>query len=73
MLTMTYKPNDATLVRQAKDMVIKCLDCGSEFNFTAGEQSYFVDKGMPFPKRCPTCILKRKSAIYKKTEKKSGD
>jgi hypothetical protein len=66
---MTYVPNETSLVRQARDMTIKCQSCDSVFVFTAGEQSYFVDKGMPFPKRCPACILKRKSSLYRNEDK----
>jgi hypothetical protein len=69
---MSFIPYETSLVRKAKDMTIKCVDCGAEFIFTAGEQSYYVDKGMPFPKRCPACILKRKSLLYKKDEKDSN-
>jgi CxxC-x17-CxxC domain-containing protein len=43
-----------------RDRVLKCIDCGSEFVFTAGEQLFFADKGFKNePKRCKPCKAKR--------------
>jgi CxxC-x17-CxxC domain-containing protein len=43
-----------------RDRVLKCVDCGSEFVFTSGEQLFFADKGFKNePKRCKTCKSKR--------------
>ena len=45
------------------DRVLKCIDCGAEFVFTAGEQLFFHDKQfMNDPKRCKQCKAKRGSA-----------
>jgi CxxC-x17-CxxC domain-containing protein len=42
------------------DRVLKCIDCGAEFVFTAGEQLFFADKGFKNePKRCKPCKSKR--------------
>jgi CxxC-x17-CxxC domain-containing protein len=42
------------------DRVLKCVDCSSEFVFTAGEQMFFADKGFKNePKRCKNCKGKR--------------
>ena len=42
------------------DKVLKCVDCGSEFIFTAGEQLFFHDKDFKNdPKRCKQCKAKR--------------
>lgn len=39
-----------------RDKVLKCVECGSEFVFTAGEQMFFADKGFKNePKRCKSC------------------
>lgn len=44
------------------DRVLKCIDCGSEFIFTAGEQLFFHDKDFKNdPKRCKQCKAKRAS------------
>src|ERR1700730_15172490 len=38
------------------DRNIKCVDCGENFVWTAGEQTFFHDKGLKNePKRCKTC------------------
>jgi CxxC-x17-CxxC domain-containing protein len=43
-----------------RDKVLKCVDCGSEFVFTAGEQVFYADKGFKNePKRCKNCKNKR--------------
>ena len=39
-----------------QDKSIQCLDCGSTFTFTSGEQEFFQSKGFTNePKRCPSC------------------
>jgi CxxC-x17-CxxC domain-containing protein len=39
-----------------EDRVIKCVDCGDNFIWTAGEQTFFHDKGLKNePKRCKPC------------------
>ena len=39
-----------------QDRKIKCLDCGDDFVWTAGEQVFFHDKGLKNePKRCKPC------------------
>lgn len=44
-----------------KDKTIKCIDCGEEFTFTAGEQEFYAEKGFTNePKRCKSCRDKRK-------------
>jgi CxxC-x17-CxxC domain-containing protein len=42
------------------DKSLKCVDCGGEFVFTAGEQLFFHDKQFKNdPKRCKQCKAKR--------------
>ncbi len=42
------------------DRVLKCVDCGAEFIFTAGEQVFFYDKQFKNdPKHCKQCKAKR--------------
>src|SRR5205807_7794548 len=39
-----------------QDKVLKCVDCGADFIFTAGEQLFFHDKQFKNePKRCKAC------------------
>ncbi len=45
------------------DRTLKCIDCGADFIFTAGEQSFFHDKNFRNePKRCRTCKQKRQGS-----------
>jgi CxxC-x17-CxxC domain-containing protein len=44
------------------DRTIGCLNCGSEFAFTAGEQEFYAQRGFTeAPKRCPRCRAARKA------------
>lgn len=39
-----------------KDKTIKCVDCGTEFIFTARDQAFYAEKGFTNePKRCKPC------------------
>lgn len=43
------------------DKTLHCKDCGQEFNFTAGEQAFYAEKGfINEPQRCKTCRDARK-------------
>ena len=45
-----------------KDKTIKCVDCGTEFIFSARDQEFYAEKGFTNePKRCKTCRDKRKA------------
>lgn len=45
-----------------EDKTIKCVDCGSEFLFTAGEQAFYREHGLTNePTRCRRCREARKS------------
>jgi len=47
-----------------QDKVLKCIDCGAEFVFTAGEQLFFHDKQFKNePKRCKACKTKRTATL----------
>lgn len=46
---------------EGKDLTIKCLDCGTDFIFTEGEQRYYKERGLYPPKRCYYCRQKRKN------------
>ena len=47
-----------------QDKILKCVDCGAEFVFTAGEQLFFHDKQFKNePKRCKPCKAKRASTL----------
>jgi CxxC-x17-CxxC domain-containing protein len=47
-----------------QDKTLKCVDCGEDFIFTAGEQLFFHDKQFKNePKRCKACKGKRAQAL----------
>ncbi|MBV8477683.1 MAG: zinc-ribbon domain containing protein [Acidobacteria bacterium] len=47
-----------------QDKVLKCIDCGADFIFTAGEQLFFHDKQFKNePKRCKSCKAKRVAVL----------
>jgi CxxC-x17-CxxC domain-containing protein len=45
------------------DKTLTCVDCGTEFIFSAADQEYHDSRGFANePKRCPDCRRARKSA-----------
>src|SRR5579864_7990469 len=47
-----------------QDKVLKCVDCGADFVFTAVEQLFFHDKQFKNePKRCKPCKTKRAQSL----------
>ena len=45
------------------DRNLTCVECGSSFVFTIGEQEFFASRGYTNePKRCPDCRSARKNA-----------
>ena len=43
------------------DKTLTCRECSREFAFAAGEQAFFVEKGlMNEPQRCPECRAVRR-------------
>ena len=44
-----------------QDKTIQCTDCGADFTFTAGENTFFASKGLTNePRRCPQCRKAKK-------------
>ena len=51
-----------------EDKTLVCKECGNEFDFTAGEQEFYAEKGFTNePQRCKACRQARKNAA--KTER----
>jgi CxxC-x17-CxxC domain-containing protein len=58
----TLVPSLGKPAMEYTDRILTCIDCGSEFVFTAGEQLFFHDKQfVNDPKRCKQCKAKRGS------------
>lgn len=56
-----------------EDKTLVCQDCGKEFTFTAGEQTFYKEKGLDNePKRCKECRDKRKAARENKEFKQEN-
>jgi CxxC-x17-CxxC domain-containing protein len=46
-----------------QDKALTCIDCGSEFVFTAGEQQFYQERGFDNePRRCKACRSNRKAS-----------
>ncbi|MDI6857808.1 MAG: zinc-ribbon domain containing protein [Dehalococcoidia bacterium] len=44
-----------------QDKTLMCRDCGEQFVFTAGEQGFYLEKGLlNDPQRCPMCRAARR-------------
>ena len=49
------------------DKTLVCKDCNGKFIWTAGEQKFFLDKGLNnAPKRCKVCTAKYKADLREK-------
>ena len=49
---------------ELQDKQLRCVDCGVEFVWTAGEQLFFADKHFKNePKRCKACKATRASQL----------
>lgn len=50
-----------------EDKMLVCKDCGNKFVWTAGEQKFFLDKGLQnVPKRCKVCTNDYKNKLREK-------
>ena len=56
MSASEFPTSDPKPAAEFQDKGIKCVDCGGEFIWTAGEQVFYHDKGLKNPpKRCKSC------------------
>ena len=40
---------------------LTCVDCNTEFAFTASDQQFYADRQFSEPRRCPACRATRKA------------
>ena len=60
-LDKTYNLKEEDRLMEFQDKTLTCTDCGKEFTFTSGEQSFYKEKGFQNePTRCPECRLARR-------------
>ncbi len=44
-----------------EDRMLTCRDCGEEFVFAAGEQKFYMERGLlNDPQRCPACRAEKR-------------
>ena len=54
-------------IKDLEDKTLVCKDCGDKFIFTAGEQKFFLEKGLQnLPKRCKICTAKNRDKLRDK-------
>ncbi|MGH2531616.1 MAG: zinc-ribbon domain containing protein [Thermomicrobiales bacterium] len=47
-----------------EDQTLTCRECSQPFTWTAGEQSFYQEKGLTnIPARCPSCRSNRKARL----------
>jgi len=44
------------------DKTLNCVDCGTDFSFTASDQQFYADRQFSEPRRCPACRAAKKAA-----------
>ncbi|MBA2264407.1 MAG: zinc-ribbon domain containing protein [Chloroflexi bacterium] len=44
------------------DKTLSCVDCNTEFSFTASDQQFYADRQFSEPRRCPACRAAKKAA-----------
>ncbi|MEO8457043.1 MAG: CxxC-x17-CxxC domain-containing protein [Chloroflexota bacterium] len=45
-----------------EDKNLTCVECNSEFTYTADDQQFHASKGYTEPKRCPSCRSARRNS-----------
>jgi CxxC-x17-CxxC domain-containing protein len=54
-------------IEDLEDKTLLCKDCGNKFIWTAGEQKFFLEKGLQnIPKRCKICTAKNRDKLREK-------
>jgi CxxC-x17-CxxC domain-containing protein len=52
-----------------QDKTLTCRDCNQNFNWTAGEQEFYAQKGLEnAPTRCQDCRKKRKETRQRQSQ-----
>lgn len=60
---MRREPAGRKVTVLATDQTLRCRECGRDFVFTAGEQEFYLSRGlMNTPARCPECRQARKAS-----------
>ena len=52
---------------------IECVDCQTEFEFTENDQDFYERQGFTPPKRCKSCVKKKKARFNKDGDREKFD
>jgi hypothetical protein len=52
--------NDEHIGNSVTDLFVRCVDCGTDFMFTIGEQMFYRDRQLTPAKRCKACRRARR-------------
>lgn len=52
-----------------EDRQIDCIDCGTNFIWSAAEQDFFDQKGLNSPRRCKPCRAKKRKQFAEREGK----
>jgi len=44
-----------------RDLILQCLDCGTDYLLMASEQQFYFKRRLSMPKRCPECRQHRRN------------
>lgn len=67
MIPEYSETQNQTEINQIEDMIMVCVQCDEEFDFSIQEQEKYEERGYDIPKRCPSC-RKHKSRSLDLTE-----
>lgn len=56
----------------ARDRTMTCIDCGTSFTWTRGEQEFFFAHKFQTPKRCRPCRLEMRERVATRKEQQDG-
>lgn len=57
----------------AEAKILKCVDCGAEFEFSERDAVFYQEKGWEPPRRCKTCRVKKHPETRIRRRRKNGD
>jgi hypothetical protein len=61
------------MTEHLEDKPLACIDCDTEFLWTAGEQAYYANRGLQTPRRCKPCRVIRRQQQAWRDEMGNGD
>jgi Probable zinc-ribbon domain len=63
-------PETASPPSDFKDLIIRCVDCGADFDFTVADHNFFsekIGKDYKTPKRCKVCRANKRRQQAERT------